>query len=544
MSSTYSINVGQIIESTRKPSIFSVLQDIPDNTQKLITPRDVRDAFLSTWANSSFRLTNAGTSTNEYIGVDSGDPNNRDIKNRILIGKRSFGNLDIMNNTLLNSSNADIFIFNTKSDSSDQSSTKMAFLAGTNSVLNINSPYIESFATSSVIDLNIVNPSLFGGAINIASLNGRVAINGIVFPTISETSLSALDGRVLKYSGTYPNGVLTWADPILTLTNIGTTSSATNIYGSPSVYVNDYPLEFIDDNLVPVSIGGILQGFSFSENSYDATLVTGNFQNWPLTEVIREILYPEIAPTLQISISNNATGTIYAEKGVSSTFSISYSVTTYARNNSEDIRDIIISATGQSYPNFILIDSITGLSFSANPGSVTASSLIFVTSSNSNITIPIQLGASIDNFTDFSTILQPGYPFAYSTTQSNIEFISPVFCGFDLTLISSTSSLQSVSATLDKIIEPYPGSSGSITSEAIGSGYLYFIYPNSFGGGMGEPQIIKDPNGFIIHDASTPIYSAFTSSIINHPVYSESYRVWQTVATCSYVGSGEFIFIF
>jgi hypothetical protein len=274
MPATYSIQVGTIIEAFRKPDIFTVLQDLPDNTQKLITPRDVRDAFLSTWANSSFKITNAGTSTNEYIGVDSGDPNNRDIKNRILIGKRSFGNLDIMNNTLLNSSNADIFIYNTKSDLLDQSSTKIAFLAGTNSTLNLSAPYIESIATASTIDMYVINP---GGEINITSLNGRVAINGIVFPTIANTIANASNGRVLKYSGTYPNGTLIWADPILTLVDIGSPNSPTNLYGSPSVYVNGYSLEFIDDNLVPLQVGGIPQGFSFSADSF----FNGSFsQNW------------------------------------------------------------------------------------------------------------------------------------------------------------------------------------------------------------------------------------------------------------------------
>jgi hypothetical protein len=49
MSATFS-NVGTITESTRKADIFSVLNDIPDN--KPISPRDVRDAVMSTWANS------------------------------------------------------------------------------------------------------------------------------------------------------------------------------------------------------------------------------------------------------------------------------------------------------------------------------------------------------------------------------------------------------------------------------------------------------------------------------------------------------------
>ena len=48
MPATYSINVGTQLEAYRKSDIISVLKDIPDNTHKLISPRDIRDAFLST----------------------------------------------------------------------------------------------------------------------------------------------------------------------------------------------------------------------------------------------------------------------------------------------------------------------------------------------------------------------------------------------------------------------------------------------------------------------------------------------------------------
>ena len=56
MSLTFSINVGQIVQAERKEDIFSVLQELPDNTQKLISPKDVRDAFLTSWANSTFKI--------------------------------------------------------------------------------------------------------------------------------------------------------------------------------------------------------------------------------------------------------------------------------------------------------------------------------------------------------------------------------------------------------------------------------------------------------------------------------------------------------
>ena len=167
MPATFSINIGQLTEATRKKDITNVLNDIQDNTQKLISPRDVRDAVLSLWANTPFKVTTPNSLTGfEYIGIDSSNPSNRDIKQKILLGKRNFGNLDIMSPTLLNHSSVDIFLYNTKPDNAsqvEQNSTKVAILAGTNSTLYTTAPYFESKVKTDLsgIDFNIINPSSF-----------------------------------------------------------------------------------------------------------------------------------------------------------------------------------------------------------------------------------------------------------------------------------------------------------------------------------------------------------------------------------------------
>ena len=55
---------------------------------------------MSTWANSPFKLTTPNSltfsATFSYIGLDSSNPANRDIKLKILLGKRSYGNLDVL----------------------------------------------------------------------------------------------------------------------------------------------------------------------------------------------------------------------------------------------------------------------------------------------------------------------------------------------------------------------------------------------------------------------------------------------------------------
>jgi hypothetical protein len=51
---------------------------------------------------------------------------------------------------------------------------------------------------------------------------------------------------------------------------------------------------------VPKTIGGIVAGSTFSKNSFMGTTQS---QNWPLTEVLREILYPYIEPVLSLALT-------------------------------------------------------------------------------------------------------------------------------------------------------------------------------------------------------------------------------------------------
>ena len=538
MPATFSINSGQLTETTRKPNIFSVLNDIQDNTQKLISPRDVRDAFLSTWANSPFKITTPNSLANfEYIGIDSNNPGNRDIKEKILLGKRSYGNLDVMNTFLLGS-DTDIFLFNTKPDSVTQSSTKIGILAGTNSSLYHYAPYIESNVNTSetAIDLNIINPAL-SGAINILSTTGRVAINQVLFPTVAETFGSASDGRILRYRGTYPSGYLKWEDPTITLNTIGTPGYATNIYGS-TVSVNGYPIEFVDDDYVPNTIGGVEMGSSFSASSFfNGT----TYQNWPVTEVLKELLYPYVPPVLELSVINTVTGTTYAEVGTTASVIINSKITTYQRNTNEKIQNY------QIIPN----TSYTGLSFSGTPSSFVAH--VINTSTYSTV---VDTKTWTLNVSDSSLIT-----FSYSKT-ATIQYVYPIYYGFTSSIITSI-NFNSIVSTFNKMILPYPGSGGSFSVPYNGSGYLYFIHvKDNVWENSGAPiqsglQQIQDPNGFIIHERTELIYSSFTGYIetaaidLTHPAtgYPKAFRVWRTKWLCAYPGPystvpGNFKFIF
>jgi hypothetical protein len=566
---TYSINVGTQLEAYRKPDIISVLKDIPDNTHKMISPKDIRDAFFSTWANSPFKQTK-NISGIEYIGIDSGNPSNRDIKQKIFLGKRSYANLDIMTDNLLSSNRADIYIYNTKPDSYlTQSSTKVAILAGTNSSLYENAPYIESKIVNNINHFEFRNPSLNYGPINIYSSSGRVAINGILFPTVSENSANASDGKVLKYSGTYPNGYMKWSDITFDETNVGSPGVITNIYGS-QVNVNGHSMEFVDSSVVPNTIGGVPSGFSFSSNSYHSA-ITGTQQNWPLSEVLRKVLYPYVAPTLSLSLTDKVTGSTYAVAGSNPTVTLTYNFTIYPRTADEYISNYYI-LTQQKYGNTIGLTQGTtwhGLSFSGIPGKTFSNSIDFT------IPDPGVGSGGIYKFTiAYSNVpgtVIAGYPlnssynsgWSYSTT-AEIKFIKPIYSGFSgtssvvsfdpSTSYSIGSALTSFKNSkfgpllniLGKLVKPYPGLNTSMLITSTGTGRLYFIYPrvNGIGDNLSESNLlsIKDPNGFVLYQKGNPISSSFypgTFDMINQ-VGNSDYVLWISKYTCSYLGSGQF----
>jgi hypothetical protein len=531
MPATYSISVGTPTEALRKQDINSVLLDLPDNTQKLISPKDVRDAFVTTWANSAFKQT-IGQASIEYLGIDSGNPNNRDIKQKIFIGKRNYAGLDIMNSTLLGDTNNDIYIYNTKSDTSLTQSTTIAILAGTNSSLHQYAPYIQSSVVNSgnALGLNFVNPSQFSGPINVYSNTGRVAINGILLPTISETSASASNGKILKYYGTYPNGVLRWSDPTVSIANIGSPGSATNIYGSP-INVNGHSLEFVDNSIVPNTVGGVVQGSSFPSGSY-------NSQDWPLSEVIRKILYPYVPPSLSLSVGIN--GVNYFTTGLNYSALFRYSIIRYTN----DIYSYNITDNNGSI--------IFGSSFTGVVGSqlnATFSSNVYSNDSNVNSnlnTIGYLSGLTqsyVFNAKDVAFIADPlGFSHSYT---AYLKVVHPSFYGFNQNKITTSALLGSFMNSSTRVAIPYLGSQ-SFSFNYNGSGYLYFVVPNIY------PLLskIKDPNGFIIHDSTFPTISTFTYSTYsptggnNLPTVPPSYRIYRTIGTCSYIGSGNFEFIF
>jgi hypothetical protein len=375
----YTLNNSTITESStydlsNYDQKIDLLTTLFDNTTNQIKPRPLRDAILSIWANTAFKETKVGDMT--YIGIDTLDPrttgDRKDAKYKILLGKRSYTpngesyseSNDILTEDLLES-DTDIFFFNTKDDLGDQNTTKLSFLASTDSELHINAPYLSTQYVSGIESLtfNIVNK----GVINLVSENNTY-INNLGFPKASDSNSLDLDNKLLVYR----DGNFMWEDFTLFLDNVGMTGSELNIYGD--VNINDYSLDFTDSRKLPIDFGGLNQGETFGSNS--------------ITEMLKRMIYPNQAPTgslvllppfdngiaevgtfpnpmIEYTIVKKTSPTITTIIGVASAIVIS-PINTSTQNykiivsdsNQENTDDVSIKGV---YPIFYGIDTITSI---------------------------------------------------------------------------------------------------------------------------------------------------------------------------------------
>jgi len=534
---TYSVNLGSQFEAERKYGILPVIQNLPDNTSKLISPRDVRDAFLTVWASSPIKQTTT-INGNEYIGIDSGNPGDRDIKQKIYLGKRNYGGIDIITDDLLRKSeDVDIFIYNTKSDSVSQNQTKMSFLAGTNSTIYANAPYIASEVNSNdTLDFILRNPQINGGSIDIYSDNGNVSINGIKFPKVSD-NVNATNGKILRYVGNYPNGYLEWSNSDVAISSLGSAGKVTNIYGG-TVSLNGYELEFVNPDLTSIEVGGIPSAFSFSSTSF-------NGGKWPLSEVIRRLLYPKIGPSISVETNNTITSSPYVELGATSSITFDWDITIFPRNEDDYVSDYIVTKT---VGGVTTTTTNYGLSFSGLPGSNFNGSITnMIAASYSSPTFSYYSFEATDVWTP-NRYTYANWPsgFSYSGTAS-IEHVYPVYYGFTSSNITNATTFNNVVKSLDKYVGPYPGASGSISLDYSGTGYFYFIHQrDEF---VTPISVVTDPNGFIIHDSNILSNSFFSQNSRNSGFLVSggkttngllsNWKVWVSGLTSSYESVGN-----
>jgi hypothetical protein len=446
MAATFSVNIGLSTEATTYDLIGAtgvdlsqVLTVLEDNTSKQINPKDLRDVFLTTAANSIFTQTKV--SNDSYIGIDTSDPLDGDLKNKIYFGKRSFSGTyssyspyqDIMSTSLLNS-DVDIFLFNTKRDTISNGRTRVSILSGTKSSLYSVAPYlqVQTIASTSSLSFDIVNPSNTGGNINLTSDYGSVSVNNIVFPTISDSAnltpglTGASDGRILVWN----NGNYVWDNITLpSMSSIGVTGSPININGGP-INVNGYPIEFTDSRPCLVSIGDIQMGETFS-------LVE-------MSEMLRRIVYSYLPPTCSVSVLPPYSSG-YVEVGTSPLVKLNYTI------------------TKRTYPTNIT--SLSNMVPSSYPPISTAGTTVVSGTASGIVISPVS-----NTTTYFAATVGDGTQ--SNTSTASISGIYPYFYGFSALSAMNTAGLSG----LTKLVEPL----GDKTIDITGSGNLYFIYDSTY----------------------------------------------------------------
>ena len=275
--STYSISQG-VTYAEKLENFQGLLNVLPDNTQKIISPRDVRDSFFTTWENIVYKTTKISTSDTQYIGIDQDD-----LTNKVYFGKKRLGGQEVMTDTLLNN-DVDFYFYNNKTEPQLNYDTKVAFLGGTGSfyyegVFAV--PYIETkVVTTGVgeyLNFEIRNTSYitdgadkYGGDINILSDKGYVSINGIIFPKYFDNAVQTNDGKYLKFVWDGVSaGYATW--------------STVEVPDMPDP-VDPANIFFTDATPTPQALGGIPAGETFD--------------NVPVTEMFRKLLYPYLKPSV------------------------------------------------------------------------------------------------------------------------------------------------------------------------------------------------------------------------------------------------------
>lgn len=516
---TYSIGYPPT-DATKLSGLDAVLSVLYDNTSKAILPKDLRDSVFTVWENSIFKPTTIPSFGTSYIGIDQ-----TDIQSKIYLGKKTVNGQYVMNSDLLaNSTDVDIFFYNTRTEPTSNYDTKIAILAGTGSNFqggDVSSPFLQSKVVTTVngnyLNFEIGNSSYVqvgltksGGDINIKSDNGNISLNGVVFPTYSENQ-SVTDGYVLTYRNPSGTPLAVWEAVATQSTSASLISAGTvSISGSP-VLLNGQNINFTDATPIPSAVGSIPVGATFS--------------NVPVVEMIRRILYPYVAPTLATTVQTTGispASTIIFEAGNSTL--ISNAKLNYTINRTAATYSITtISITGGAYVGSLpVVGSIT-----------TGTTTGFV-----NVTVPPLSGTASYNSTNWVTTLAD-----IVTTRTSITTIKTVIPWYygTATVSHTTSTIIGIlnpSTTVivtdlltPLITEPATSANSSFNKPVNFSGinkYIYFGYPSDF------PDLfeIRDHNGYNI----TGSFTKWTISGINAP--SGSSGVWTSKDYKFYIYNG------
>lgn len=509
---TYSFGTAPT-DAQKLQTLSDVLTALPDNTSKLISPKDVRDAVYTLWENIMFKPTMNSVGT-EYIGIDKAD-----FREKILIGKKTVNNISVLSNNLLSNSltpEVDVFFYNTKVEPQSNFDTTVAFLAGTSSNSNgsnLTAPYLRSYVVSNppfanTLDFEVRNSSYFqsgltgyGGNISIKSDKGFVYINGVRLPSYdSYINNPPQNGHILKYKVVGLEPTAFWEAPVTfsSVTDIINPTGTVSITGFP-VILNGLPINFTDDLPTPVDIGGIPAGSTFS--------------NVPVTEMIRRILYPYIRPYVTSSFNYS----LIEINDVTTAQNLQFSFTVYRNATySLSVDDFYENGTVTTPFNLIVPYPIP----IPNPTLDT-----YVVDPGINVSTLFTGPGSFEFFT-YSVVLSDTYPTTIVAT-SSLSIVLPWFYGTSTVGSSQSSSINTILGSFstpqldyltpllaDPVLVATSSYNKVVELSTIGlvngnQGYIYFGYPSDY------PDLfsIRDSNGYIVFNN----FNLFTVSNVTSP---------------------------
>jgi len=514
-------------EANQLSGIVNVLNILPDNTAKQISPKDVRDAVYTLWENTILKPTSVSGSTVKYIGVDQYQlTNSQDDSNiypKMYFGKKQTGGQFIMSDQLIGT-DTDFFFYNMKDNTTvGNYDTTIAILAGTSSFIyggHISAPIIKSTVVSdpigNYINLDITNRSIisdgiseYGGDINISSDKGFVSINSVIFPKVSDIT-SANDGYVLKYRWIGGKAYGVWESAFSqSITSINNPSGPVTITGNP-IILNGY--RFSDSTVVATAIGGIQAGETFS--------------NVDVLDMLRRIIYTYVPPRVStyFSLYNSSTPLTLIESGdTSTTFGVNakvrfyYSLTinsTYSLASAVTIDTPPLSyiADGSLPASGTTIGTYTGNVKPLQPNSLNFNQIYNTISYTFSAT---DTYPTTDQSNSKITVVLPYYygTSAVLATTSNTNVNDP----YNINNILGTNSSAPTGKLKPMLVNPIIGSPSSVDNQSVyittqglnanSQGYIYFGYPEGF------PLLeeIKDNQG----DIGNTVTSAFTTYSIS-----------------------------
>jgi len=464
MPTTQSISQGVTYAETL-PNFQSVLNVLPDNTQKLIAPRDVRDSFFTTWENIVFKKTTISTSDVQYIGIDQND-----LTQKVYFGKKRLNGQEVMNLDLL-SNDVDFYFYNTKVEPQEDYSTTIALLAGTNSFIKgdiLAVPYLKAQVVESLVEgyinLEIRNRSFgfdgteyVGGDINLLSDKGYISINGVVFPKFVDNVNSENNDKYLKFVWDgLSTGYATW--------------STIEIPDQPDP-IDPANIFFTDPNPTPQALGGIP--------------ALSTFDQVPVTEMFRRLLYPYLKPTISTGFS---TGVIECGDTIKAgQQELNYTITRKSEFviNSFTINPPDLQGSSNPKPDPTTIaqgSSISGTLkpvFNVNLPATTNNQSISVTSTITDTNVP---PSSVPSTAGFSIVL-PWYVGVSTTATNTLAGINAIL-GTETGVANKLTALLKTSAS---------STNATLTTVGLGGqGCIYFGYPSSY------PDLtsIKDQSDF------------------------------------------------